>query len=57
VQTGEWDYPGAMAIENDGCMYVVSGYRIFKVDPADGHVVATLTLPTMVYMESTIAVP
>ena len=57
VETGEWDYPGAMAIENDGCMYVVSGYRIFKVDPADGHVVATLTLPTMVYMESTIAVP
>ena len=48
VETGEWDYPGAMAIENDGYIYVVSGYRIFKVDPADGYVVDTLTLPTMV---------
>jgi hypothetical protein len=25
-----------MAIENDGNIYVVSGYRIFKVDPANG---------------------
>ncbi len=49
-QTQEWDYPGAMAILNDGYIYVVSGYRIFKVDPADGHVVHTLVLPTMVYM-------
>ena len=39
VETGEWDYPGAMAIMNDGYIYVVSGYRIFKVDPADGNVV------------------
>src|SRR6266567_4111548 len=45
VETGEWDYPGAMAIENDGFIYVVSGYRIFKVDPADGTVAATLQLP------------
>jgi hypothetical protein len=52
VQTGEWDYPGAMAIENDGFIYVVSGYRIFKVDPANGDVVATLKLPTMVYMRN-----
>jgi hypothetical protein len=51
-QTGEWDYPGAMAIENDGYIYVVSGYRIFKVDPADGHVVATLKLPTLVHMRN-----
>jgi hypothetical protein len=52
VETGEWDYPGAMAIENDGYIYVVSGYRIFKVDPADGYVVDTLTLPTLVYMRN-----
>ena len=52
VQTGEWDYPGAMAIENDGYIYVVSGYRIFKVNPADGKVVKTLVLPTMVYMRN-----
>ena len=52
VETGEWDYPGAMAIMNDGYIYVVSGYRIFKVDPADGNVVATLKLPTMVHMRN-----
>jgi hypothetical protein len=52
VEAGEWDYPGAMAIMNDGYIYVVSGYRIFKVEPADGHVVATLVLPTMVHMRN-----
>jgi hypothetical protein len=52
VQTGEWDYPGAMAIENDGFIYVVSGYRIFKVDPSNGTVVNTLALPTTVYMRN-----
>jgi hypothetical protein len=52
VQTGEWDYPGAMAIENDGYFYVVSGYRVFKVDPANGIVVKTLKLPTKVHMQN-----
>jgi hypothetical protein len=52
VQTGEWDYPGAMAIMNDGFIYVVSGYRIWKVNPAHGKVVKTLKLPTMVYMRN-----
>jgi len=52
VQTGEWDYPGAMAIENNGFIYVVSGYRIFKVDPTNGRVVRTLALPTLVYMRN-----
>ena len=51
-QTGEWDYPGAMAIENNGFIYAVSGYRIFKVDPANGKVVKTLKLPTQVYMRN-----
>jgi hypothetical protein len=51
-EAGEWDYPGAMAIENDGYIYVVSGYRIYKVDPEDGSVVATLVLPTMVHMRN-----
>jgi hypothetical protein len=51
-QAQEWDYPGAMAIENDGYIYVVSGYRIYKVDPKDGSVVATLVLPTAVFMRN-----
>jgi hypothetical protein len=52
VEAGEWDYPGAMAIENDGSIYVVSGYRIYKVNPADGSVVDTLVLPTLVHMRN-----
>jgi hypothetical protein len=41
-----------MAIMDDGLIYVVSGYRIFKVDPANGTVLATLQLPTTVYMRN-----
>jgi hypothetical protein len=52
VEAGEWDYPGAMAIEKDGFIYVVSGYRIYKVDPANGFVVDTLVLPTLVHMRN-----
>jgi hypothetical protein len=52
VETGEWDYPGGMAIQEDGFIYVVSGYRIFKVDPTDGSITATLELPTQVYMRN-----
>jgi len=51
-QAKEWDYPGAMAIMDDGFIYVVSGYRIFKVDPANGNVVKTLELPTQVHMQT-----
>jgi hypothetical protein len=47
-EEGEWNYPGAMAIMNDGYIYVVSGYRIYKVDPKDGSVFDTLVLPYMV---------
>lgn len=46
----EWDYPGGMAIMDDGFIYVVSGYRIYKVSPKHGKVVKTLVLPTMVHM-------
>ena len=48
----EWDYPGAMAIESDGMIYVVSGHYLYKVHPEDGHVIDTLPLPTMVYMRN-----
>jgi hypothetical protein len=41
-----------MAIMSDGDIYVVSGYRVFKVDPEDGTVIDTLELPTMVYMRN-----
>jgi hypothetical protein len=51
-KTHEWDYPGAMAIENNGFIYVVSGYRIWKVNPANGKVVKTVRLPTLVHMRN-----
>jgi hypothetical protein len=52
VETNEWDYPGGMAIESDGFIYVVSGHYLYKVHPEDGHVIDTLPLPTMVYMRN-----
>lgn len=50
--TGDWNYPGAMAIMNNGYIYVVSGYKMYKVDPATGRVVTTLKLPTLVHMRN-----
>lgn len=50
--SGEWNYPGAMAIQNDAYIYVVSGYKLYKVDPATGAVVNALKLPTAVYMRN-----
>jgi hypothetical protein len=52
VQADEWDYPGAMAIMNDGFIYAVSGYRVYKVNPKNGKVVKALVLPTMVNMQN-----
>lgn len=51
-KAGVWDYPGAMAIMNDGFIYVVSGYFLWKVDPVTGKVVRTLKLPTLVHMRN-----
>lgn len=43
---GEWDYPGSMAILKDGCIYVIYGYRLSKIDPETGVTIKTLQLPT-----------
>lgn len=43
---GEWDYPGSMGILQDGFIYVSYGYRLAKLDPTSGKVIATLVLPT-----------
>lgn len=43
---GEWDYPGSLGILEDGYLYVSYGYRLSKLNPQTGDVVATLTLPT-----------
>ncbi len=46
TQNGEWDYPGSMAILDDGLLYVVYGYRLSKINPRTGQTIATLELPT-----------
>lgn len=43
---GEWDYPGSLGILEDGYLYVSYGYRLAKIDPASGRVIAILVLPT-----------
>lgn len=45
-QSGEWDYPGSMGILKDGCIYVIYGYRLSKIDPLTGTTIKTLPLPT-----------
>ncbi|HKM99136.1 MAG TPA: hypothetical protein VJX23_01375 [Candidatus Binataceae bacterium] len=46
ADNGEWDYPGAHALLDNGKLYVIYGYRLSKIDPATGHVLATLALPS-----------
>ncbi len=45
-QNGEWDYPGMLGLLDDGMLYVIYGYRLSKLDPKTGQVVATVTLPS-----------
>jgi len=46
ADNGEWDYPGAQALLDNGKLYVIYGYRLSKIDPSTGDVLATLALPT-----------
>lgn len=47
VETNEWDYPGVLSILEDGNLYLIYGYRIVKLDPKDGHILAgPVELPT-----------
>lgn len=47
VQANEWNYPGVVSLLNDGYLYVIYGYRLAKLDPRDGSVVAgPVELPT-----------
>lgn len=47
VETNEWDYPGVLSILQDGYLYLIYGYRIVKLDPKDGSIVAgPVELPT-----------
>ena len=43
---GDWDYPGAIGVHGNGNVYVVNGYRIYKIDPDSGEVLSSNDLPT-----------
>jgi len=40
VEANEWDYPGVLSALKDGYLYLIYGYRLVKLDPRDGHIVA-----------------
>ena len=44
--TREWNYPGGVGAHADGFVYAVYGYRLARLDPESGAVLATLELPT-----------
>ncbi|SFS07051.1 hypothetical protein SAMN04487846_2185 [Microbacterium sp. cf046] len=44
--TGEWNYPGVLNAMAEDDLIVVYGYRIARIDPDDGTVIASATLPT-----------
>jgi hypothetical protein len=44
--TDEWNYPGVLNVLDDGSLVVVYGYRIARLDPATGAVLASAELPT-----------
>jgi len=43
-----WDYPGVMGMLSDGNLYVSYSHYLAKIDPSDGHVIASLDLPVNV---------
>ena len=45
-ENGEWNYPGTVGILSDGSLYVIYGYRLSKLEPDSGEILATLELPT-----------
>jgi hypothetical protein len=44
--TGEWDYPGVLNVMKNGDLVVIYGYHIARLNPANGTVEASATLPT-----------
>lgn len=43
--TREWNYPGGVGAHADGFIYAIYGYRLARLDPATGAVLATVELP------------
>jgi hypothetical protein len=45
---GQWNYPGVLSAMTNGYLYLIYGYRLAKIDPRDGRVLARVKLPTPV---------
>jgi len=45
-ENGDWDYPGAIGVHGNGYVYVVNGYKVYKIDPQSGEQMASQDLPT-----------
>lgn len=45
-ESGDWDYPGAIGVHGNGHIYVINGYRVFKIDSESGDILTTNELPT-----------
>jgi hypothetical protein len=43
---GEWNYPGSIGVHANGYIYAVFGYRLAKLEPGTGRIVAVTVLPT-----------
>jgi hypothetical protein len=43
---GDWDYPGVVGVHGNGYVYLVNGYHMAKIDPANGAILKRLQLPT-----------
>ena len=44
--SGEWNYPGSIGVHANGYIYAVFGYRLAKLEPTTGRVIAVTVLPT-----------
>lgn len=46
ARSGAWDYPGALALMDDGFLYVTYGHHLAKLNPRNGKVRGRVDLPT-----------
>jgi hypothetical protein len=46
ARSGAWDYPGTLALMDDGFLYVIYGPHLAKINPRNGRVVGKVALPT-----------
>jgi len=45
ARSGAWDYPGTLALMDDGLLYVIYGHHLAKLNPRNGRVRGKVGLP------------